>query len=52
MLGTLSVAFHFATLFGYAKGPVSVADVMKAAKSEFSDWCAAFRTPISSTGSH
>ena len=42
------VPFHLAALFGNAKGSVSVPDVVKAAKSEFGDWCAAFHAAISS----
>jgi len=43
------VPFHFAAVFGNAKGSVSVTDVVNAAKAEFSSWCTAFHTSISST---
>ncbi|KDQ10028.1 hypothetical protein BOTBODRAFT_147955 [Botryobasidium botryosum FD-172 SS1] len=43
------VPFHLAALFGNTKGPVSVADAVHAAQTEFSDWCSAFRVSISST---
>jgi hypothetical protein len=42
------VPFHFAALFGNSKGSVSVADVVKAAKAQFSDWCTTFHNSIHS----
>jgi hypothetical protein len=41
------VPFHLAALFGNAKSTISVADIVKAAKTEFSAWCLAFQTSIS-----
>ena len=41
--------FHLAALFGNTRGSVSVADAVKAAKAEFSDWCSAFHSSVSST---
>jgi hypothetical protein len=43
------VPFHLANLFGNAKDSVSVADIVKAAKTEFSAWCSVFQSSISST---
>lgn len=44
-------SFHLADLFGNSKPSVSVADAINAAKAEFSNWCSAFRTSISSANS-
>ncbi|THH20183.1 hypothetical protein EW146_g1126 [Bondarzewia mesenterica] len=43
------IPFHSAALFGNAKGSVSVTDLVKAAKKEFSDWCSAFLNFITPT---
>jgi hypothetical protein len=43
------VPFHLAALFGNRRGPVSIADAVRAAKAQFNDWCSAFHTSISST---
>ncbi len=40
--------FHFASLFGNAKCPITVADMVNAARTEFKDWCTAFSTSLSS----
>ncbi|KAA1466938.1 hypothetical protein DENSPDRAFT_61383 [Dentipellis sp. KUC8613] len=41
--------FHFAAVFGNAKSSVMAPDIVKAAKSEFSEWCTAFRRCVAST---
>ncbi|CCM04095.1 uncharacterized protein FIBRA_06254 [Fibroporia radiculosa] len=41
------VPFHLASVFGNAKGTASVVDVVKAAKSEFKDWCDAYEARVS-----
>ncbi|KAJ7237440.1 hypothetical protein B0H12DRAFT_1138805 [Mycena haematopus] len=47
--GTEPVAsFHLAALFGSGDNRVSVNDVIRTVKAEFSDWCLAFHTAISS----
>ncbi|KAF8180830.1 hypothetical protein BJ912DRAFT_1032956 [Pholiota molesta] len=43
------VPFHLAALFGNAKTTVTMAEVLKAAKREFTDWCTSYRTSLSST---
>ncbi|EGO26732.1 hypothetical protein SERLADRAFT_436555 [Serpula lacrymans var. lacrymans S7.9] len=40
--------FHLAALFGSANDEVAVEDAVKAAKTEFSDWCFTFLTSTSS----
>lgn len=40
-------SFHLVALFGNARGPITVSDVVKAAKAEFSDWCTAFSSAVS-----
>ncbi|KIJ28640.1 hypothetical protein M422DRAFT_189460 [Sphaerobolus stellatus SS14] len=37
------IPFHHAAVFGNAKGTPSIADIVKAAKATFSDWCSSFR---------
>ncbi|EGO03805.1 hypothetical protein SERLA73DRAFT_158294 [Serpula lacrymans var. lacrymans S7.3] len=41
--------FHLAALFGNTRGSTSVADVVKAAKAEFNDWCSAYSVSLSSS---
>ncbi|EGN92841.1 hypothetical protein SERLA73DRAFT_116652 [Serpula lacrymans var. lacrymans S7.3] len=41
--------FHLAALFGNTRGPVSMVDVVKAAKAEFNDWCSAYSVSLSSS---
>ncbi|KAJ7139017.1 hypothetical protein C8R44DRAFT_837632 [Mycena epipterygia] len=49
--GTDPVAvFHLAALFGSGGGVVSVNDLVKTVKSQFSDWGSAFRASVSSGG--
>ena len=43
------VPFHLAALFGNAKATVSMTEVVKAAKREFTDWCSSYTTSLSST---
>jgi hypothetical protein len=43
------VPFHLSVLFGNARRSVSVADMVRAAKAEFSDWCSVFHTSVSGT---
>ncbi|EED84255.1 predicted protein [Postia placenta Mad-698-R] len=40
-------SFHLVALFGNAWGSITVSDVVKAAKAEFSDWCTAFSSAVS-----
>lgn len=40
------VPFHLANLFGNAKHTLSIADIVKAAKDEFSSWCTVFHNTI------
>ncbi|GBE84710.1 hypothetical protein SCP_0606900 [Sparassis crispa] len=46
------VPFHIGSVFGNAKGSVTVSDVVKAARFEFNDWCLAFLSAISTIGTH
>ncbi|TBU65167.1 hypothetical protein BD310DRAFT_866887 [Dichomitus squalens] len=39
--------FHYAALYGNAKVSVSASDMVRVAKEQFSDWCAAFKAVIS-----
>ncbi|KAJ6456177.1 hypothetical protein C8R45DRAFT_881019 [Mycena sanguinolenta] len=41
--------FHLASLFGSGDSRVSVKDVVRCIKAEFSDWCYAFHTSLCST---
>ncbi|EED80904.1 predicted protein [Postia placenta Mad-698-R] len=40
-------SFYLVALFGNARGPITVSDVVKAATAEFSDWCTAFSSAVS-----
>ncbi|OJT01820.1 hypothetical protein TRAPUB_7727 [Trametes pubescens] len=40
--------FHSAALFGNSRGKVRPADLVKSAQAEFSEWCTAFRSSLSS----
>ncbi|RPD68233.1 hypothetical protein L226DRAFT_576582 [Lentinus tigrinus ALCF2SS1-7] len=40
-------SFHFAALFGNAKGEITPAGMVRSAKTEFSDWCGAFQRFVS-----
>ncbi|KAJ6569417.1 hypothetical protein B0H19DRAFT_1209387 [Mycena capillaripes] len=49
--GTDPVApFHLAALFGNGGSHISVNDVVRNIKAQFSDWCSAFHTALSSKG--
>ena len=44
------VTFHFAAVFGNAKRTLSAAEMVRSAREEFSDWCAAFVKAVYNPG--
>ncbi|TFY77148.1 hypothetical protein EWM64_g6862, partial [Hericium alpestre] len=46
------VSFHLASVIGNANSPITIFQLVKAAKAEFSDWCSTYRTSVAAASTN